>query len=368
MVKAEFNLSDHIGVAHEEINFFEKKDYSSQVNLSSNQLEHPELLKLFQKFIADFDPSLSCQYLFLKAITDQACDFYNLSLGQLLFSAGSDVAISQIVKSFTLKNRSIILQTPNYITYKDQAILNGIDIIAVDFLNKSEIEHVEETIQLVVKHAPTMLIIANPNNSLGTCLSFESIKKLAKICLEHNAIFILDEAYCFFSKFNHISLIKDFPNIIIIRTFSKSHGMAGLRLGCVIGHQDIIYYLKKSGIERTVSAVSLHYFKYLMQHEQQVVSIRNEVIAEREAFGEWLRKYLPNWHVFQSNTNFITIEVGSPRQAKDIVDHFISNNIAIKLLSFDDQPTRLIRISVGAPLIMQKIKDFFTEIMAKECM
>jgi hypothetical protein len=74
--KKSFDLSDHINMEHEKIDFFEKKDYSGLINLSSNQLEHPGLIKLFQGFIKTFDDKLVCQYLFLKSITDEACQFY----------------------------------------------------------------------------------------------------------------------------------------------------------------------------------------------------------------------------------------------------------------------------------------------------
>jgi histidinol-phosphate aminotransferase len=353
-----FNLSAHIGTEHEHVNFFEKKDYSKQINLSSNQLEHPELTALFQTFLKDFDFTLVSQYVFLKSITEKACEFYQLEPGQIVFSAGSDIAIAHIVKSLTLKFRTMILQTPNYVTYQEQAVLNNINTIEVNFLDKTEGEHVSEIIETVIRNSPSLVVIANPNNSFGTILSLNSIESIADICLKYNSILLLDEAYTAFSQFDHVAIFKEYKNVIIVRTFSKSHGTAGLRLGCIMARQEIINYLKKTGLEKTVSVISLCYFQYLMRVNDKVVRIRNEIMVERDEFITWLKKYFLSWKVYSSSTNFVTIRVDSEEQAKDVTKLMLGHGIAIKQLVFNRHTANLIRISISNHVIMKQIKLF----------
>lgn len=361
MKNENFDLSKHLMKEHDTINFFVKKDYSNQINLSSNQLEHEHLDQLFRQFVVKFDPKLASQYLYIKEITDKTALNYGLMPEQLLFSAGSDVAVAHAVNGLTLKNKSLVLQMPNYLGYRDYALLNNLKLFEIDFLNQTMATHVAALKQAVADSGPTVLVVANPNNFLGTCIPLTTIEDLAAFCSQHQSILVIDEAYCQYNTFNHLELIKRFSNVIIIRTYSKSHGLAGLRLATIMGNASLIRHIQKTGIEKTVSAVALHYFEFLQQNEKHISAIHQEIIAEREAFVAWIYQYFPTWQSFPSVTNFLTINVASTAQAKYIVDYLAKKRVIIKLLTAKKPLDALIRITIGSKPTMDSIKSLLKQ-------
>ena len=156
----------------------------------------------------------------------------------------------------------------------------------------------------------SIVYICNPNNPTG---SYVPPNKIMETLNSFEGLIVVDETYIEFT--NHISfvnLIKDNPNIVVLRSFSKSWGMAGLRAGVVIAHPEIILSLQKQQLPFSVNSVALE------QLQKNIINFSNilrDIAHVNELKAEINNTLLENktvFDVFKSETNFIFVRVKCP--------------------------------------------------------
>jgi len=140
---------------------------------------------------------------------------------------------------------------------------------------------------------PALTFITTPNNPTGTILELSEIETLAKATSEVNGLLIVDEAYAEFSEeTSAVTLIRKYPNIVVIRTMSKAFAFAGARVGYLVADQDVVdamflvrlpYHL--SAITQAAAEVALEYQGELLGTVSTLINSRKKVIAELEALG-----------------------------------------------------------------------------------
>src|SRR5260370_27556763 len=125
---------------------------------------------------------------------------------------------------------------------------------------------------------PRVLFVANPNNPTGTLLQLDTIEAIAKAA-KHTVV-VIDEAYAEFSGVTVVPWIRKYPHLFVARTFSKTAGLAGLRLGEVIGHADSLTILRRSipPFPHTVSALVAADVAYL--HHQTLQPYKQSVVPD----------------------------------------------------------------------------------------
>lgn len=185
-----------------------------------------------------------------------------------------------------------------------------------------------------------LLYLASPNNPTGNCLPRDQLERL----LRHDAMIVLDEAYAEFAGESAVSMVRDHDNLIVVRTFSKWAGLAGLRAGYAVfppALAEIVWNVKVP-FNLTVAAeqavlASLEDRDWLMSNVQLIVAER-EHLASRLSELAWLR-------VFPSLGNFLLCEVRGA-DAKAVHDRLREQGILVRY--FDVRGLRnCIRISVG---------------------
>ena len=154
---------------------------------------------------------------------------------------GSDEIIDLLFRVFCEPNTdSVVLMPPTYGMYKVSADINEIKTINV-ILNPDFSINVEEVLRVVSEHNIKMIFICSPNNPTGNCFSSNSIKIILD---SFKGIVIIDEAYQDFSnKESWNKNLSEYPNLVVIQTFSKAWGLAGVRLGIGFAGKEIIRIL-----------------------------------------------------------------------------------------------------------------------------
>ena len=110
---------------------------------------------------------------------------------------------------------------------------------------KKNFNFFNQLIQHIEKVRPNIIIIANPNQPIETMLNFNQIKYLCEIANKMKIFLVIDEAYYHFNNISAQRYIKKFNNLVVLRTFSKAFGMAGLRIGYVVSNRIIIKEMHK---------------------------------------------------------------------------------------------------------------------------
>ena len=204
------------------------------------------------------------------------------------------------------------------------------------------------------------IIIANPNAPTGKGMSAESVEMI----LQHNkkSVVILDEAYVDFGAQSAVSLINHYPNLLVIRTLSKSHSLAGLRVGFVLGHEDLIHGISRVKdsinsytVDRLAQAGALAAIKDVVYFQET----RSKVIHTRERVATRLTEI--GFQVIPSLTNFLFVS-HAQHPGRVLFQKLREKGILVR---YFDKPKidNFIRITIGTDEEM----DVFLEAMAVIC-
>lgn len=210
----------------------------------------------------------------------------NVSPDQIFLGNGSDEAIDLLIKTFCEPQReSIMILPPTYGMYKVCADIQQVPVIEVPLTENFEIDLA--AVESKMNESVKMLWLCSPNNPSGNLLDAESMLYLIK--KYSNVIVVVDEAYIDFAAAeSFVSKINEFENLVVIQTFSKAWGMAGLRLGTAYTNSFIIGILNK---------IKYPYNLNRLTQEELVKSLAQfakvaDVVEQLNANRAWLKSEL----------------------------------------------------------------------------
>jgi len=230
---------------------------------------------------------------------------------------------------------------PTFGMYGFDAGIHGAKVIEVprDDTFAIDIEGVAEAVE---RHGAKMIFVTLPNNPTGNLIAHAEIERLLELPL----LVIVDEAYVEFAGVSVVDMIGRYPNLAVLRTFSKWAGLAGLRIGYGLFHEELIQHLWKIKQPYNINVAaqaaalgSLEDVDYLMDK----VGI---VVAERERIYDRLQS-LAGLHVYPSKANFLLCRVLAG-DAKALKDELMRRGILVR---YFNKPglSDCIRFSIGTP-------------------
>jgi histidinol-phosphate aminotransferase len=274
-----------------------------------------------------------------KTVREKLGRYLNVPFDNLFIGVGSDEIIDLVVRIFCEPAvDSVMILDPTYGMYKVVCDINNVKAISVP-LNKNyqiDIQKVEASLEEKTK----VIFLCSPNNPTANVINKDSILELAR---NTNRIIVIDEAYVDFAEeFSLTNEAVKLPNIIVLRTFSKIWGLAGVRCGYCITSKEIIGHLYKIkapyNMNKLTSAVILKALDNVDKKEE----LKNKIIKQREYLLTELPKIKGVIRVLPSQTNFILFEV---KEAKDVYKKLTEKGIIIRDRS--SQIPNSLRVSVG---------------------
>lgn len=268
--------------------------------------------------------------------------------------AGSSDPLHRVILAFTSRTQALVMADPGYEAGQRAAAFIGSPVVRVPL--KSDYAH--DVRAMAAAHpSPGVFYICNPNNPTGTVTPQRDIAWLVRN-KPPGSIVLLDEAYIHFSEEPVGSdLVATGQDVIILRTFSKLYGMAGLRAGAALGRPDLLEKLRAFSagalpVTGMAAAIASLKAKNLVAERRRIVrEIRNDLF-------EWLEKngfsYVP------SVSNKFMVDVRRPGQ--EIVREMASRKVYIGRV-WPAWPTH-VRVSIGTRQEMEKFKAAFLEVMS----
>ena len=187
-----------------------------------------------------------------------------------------------------------------------------------------------------------LFFLCSPNNPTGNSLNREDIELLLN---NFEGIVVIDEAYINFSKQrSFISELIEYPNLVVLQTFSKAWGMAGLRVGMAFASEAIINVFNKIKPPYNINEASQKLVMNALDNIDQVNSWIQVIVLEREKLIHELKKLAFVQKVLPSDANFILIKV---ENAKTIYNYLTENGIIVRDRSKVDLCEGCLRITVG---------------------
>ena len=232
---------------------------------------------------------------------------------------------------------------PGFVMYKMIADFVGIKYIGVSLCEDFSLD-MESTRAAIKKHQPAIIFIAYPNNPSANCYSEKDIEEIISIA---PGMVVLDEAYHPFAQTSFMDRLTGFDNLLVMRTVSKM-GLAGLRLGLLCGHPDIINEIDKIRLPYNVNVLTQISAEFVLDNidvlDQQAKLIRDE----RELLLEKMNA-APELKVFPSQANFILFRV-LEKSANEVFESIKKSGVLIKNMRADAGLLKnCLRVTVGTP-------------------
>jgi histidinol-phosphate aminotransferase len=276
-----------------------------------------------------------------QSLIERLSEYTSFSPSGILLGNGSNELIQTLIYSLCRSGDRIVLVDPGFSVYPRVAAVMEIETVKVplddDFLFDAE---------AIVKAAEGagLIFLSSPNNPTGTALGIDDVEWIAR---NAGCYLVLDEAYCEFHGESAQHLIEKIPNFAVLRTFSKGLGLAGIRLGYLLGRKDFV-----SGISRARLPFSIGIFQQvvgeaILKKSQFIRSCVEEVKSERERlFGEL--NGIEGIRAIPSRANFILFEV-MDMQAGEVFEFLFGNGVVVR--RFDNPRLKnMLRVTVGTPV------------------
>lgn len=269
----------------------------------------------------------------------------------IVTGAGSLGALNQIIKTFAGVNADGVQDEVIYAwrSFEAYPILVGImGARSVQVPNLPDGAHDLDSMAAAVTDRTRLILVCTPNNPTGPAVTESQIRSfLAKV--PATVPVVIDEAYFEFCAassipegeeppLNGLDIYRDYPNVIILRTFSKAQGLAGLRVGYSISHPQITRHLRVAATPFAVSALAERAAVASIEHQEAVMARVRHIVAERERVTARLREL--GYEFPGTYANFVWLPLGE--RTCDFVD--LMNRNALSVRAFGSEG---VRVSIG---------------------
>lgn len=277
----------------------------------------------------------------------------------LLFTNGSDGGIKSAFEVLVDPGDAVAVLDPTYAMYDVYVEMFGAKKIGIGFTEDFRMD--EEKLLGAISPKTRLIALANPNSPTGTVIEPDFLRELIKRAERQGIAVLIDEAYFYFYSHTVIGCIKNFDNLIVLRTFSKAMGAASMRLGYVAANPDIIKAFFKVRPMYEAHTLALKMAEYIIDHPER---IRAYVRYESEG-----KKYLTaglrdiGLEVFSGKANFVLVKAGGKRE--QIYDYLKTNGILVYLPSKNTFLSDYFRVTTGPKksmeIVLEKIREFFLQ-------
>jgi len=275
------------------------------------------------------------------ALKEKISEIKNVPASQIFLGNGSDEAIDLLFRAFCNPGRdNIIILPPTYGMYEVSAEINDVAIKRVNLTDDFQLRPraILEEVDLNTK----IVFICSPNNPSGNRMKQEAILQVLN---SFKGLVVVDEAYIDFSiEPSFTQLLDQYPNLLVMQTFSKAWGLASLRLGMAFASVEIIQVLNRIKPPYNISGLTQETVLAALGEVDRMKSMVKEILLQRDNLYKQLEPLSLVQKVYPSDANFLLVKIQGARQVYNyLIEHRIIVRDRSKVVLCDD----CLRISVG---------------------
>ena len=280
----------------------------------------------------------------------------NIAAESMLLGNGSDECIDLLIRAFCDPQKdNIIICPPTYGMYEVYAHINDVEVKEASLLPNYQLNL--EGIENIIDENTKLIFLCSPNNPTGNSLEREDIETVLN---NFEGIVVIDEAYVNYSRHrSFLAELKDYPNLVVMQTFSKAWGLAALRLGVNFASTEIIDILNKIKPPYNINQATQELALKALDNLEDVNAMIKETVKEREVLVKELVLLPYVQKVFPSDANFVLTKMND---ATGIYNYLKEKGIIVRNRSNVILCEDCLRITVGTPeqdkQLFQTLKEY----------
>lgn len=279
-----------------------------------------------------------------KKLKKRIGEIKKIPAANVFLGSGSDEPIDLLIRAFCEPGKdNIVSISPTYGMYRVAADVNDIKVIEVPLTEDFDLR--ADDILKAVNQSTKLIFLCSPNNPSGNALDQE---EMIKIINGLNGVVVVDEAYIdFCPEKSFLTSLKQYPNLVILQTFSKAWGMAGLRLGMAFADENIIDVLSRIKYPYNLSVLTQQKALELLDFEEKKSEWVKVLLDERGKLIQDLGQFPFVIKIYPSDANFLLVKTYDP---KGIYEYLTEEKIIVRDRSGIRLCDGCLRISVGSPV------------------
>ncbi|NLJ76821.1 MAG: histidinol-phosphate transaminase [Peptococcaceae bacterium] len=348
-----FNLSALVRQDLQDAVPYDAPFYADVVKLDANENPHHFPQEVLEEIFKEINTKALCRYPDALAVRLRRClsDYISVPPGNILVGNGSDELILNLMLAFTA-GATYAVATPTFSMYGVHGRIVSGKMVEVPRRNDFSID-VDGLIAAASTPEVKIVVICSPNNPTGNATPPDEIEKILG---QVNAIVVVDEAYNEFGGVSSVPLLDSYENLVVLRTFSKAFGMAGLRVGYLLAGSGIINELLKVKQPYNLNVFSQVAACAVMCNLSPFKERVKNILRERERLIAELTN-IPGVRVFPTQANFIMFRTTLP--ADKVYNGLLGQGVLIRNVDGHLLPECL-RVSVGTEeennIFIEKLK------------
>lgn len=278
--------------------------------LDKNECADPKMNRIVMQSLSKIPKEALFTYPDLDLLYDKVAKFSNFLPENVLLTAGSDGAIRACYESCIQSGDSIVLSRPSFAMYEVYSKVYGAKVTWLDY-EKSEngpILKVERVVKTIKQIRPKMVCLPNPDSPTGTVFSYLDLRKIVDAASDIGALMLIDEAYHPLYIETSAPWINEFKNLVVVRSFSKAWGAAGLRVGYTLANKELTAMLHKQRPMYEIGNVSAKAIEALLDHEKDMLQSVNRINAGKKYFQDSMNDL--GLSSYESYGNFVHVRFG----------------------------------------------------------
>lgn len=281
----------------------------------------------------------------LSDLIQELADYSKVKPEQVLVGGdGADEILDVLGKTFTDPKDEFIVPLPSYMYYEFTLKIHGaIPVFARWDVDNNRLD--VDSVLAAISPKTRLIFLCTPNNPTGGLIAKEDIRKVLE---NTEALVVVDEAYFEFSGTDNVELLNDYENLLILRTFSKVLGLAGMRIGYALANKEIIQCMYR--VKPVFSLTKLSYVAALatLQDKEYIERSRAASVESREYLYQGLKEF-SMLRVFKSYANYLLVDVRKTgMNSAQITEELMKRGVIVRnCSSFRGLDDYWIRVSVG---------------------
>lgn len=278
----------------------------------------------------------------------------------VLVTPGTDAALRAVFLAFARPGDAVVHLDPTYAMVPVYARMFEACSVAAGYDAACQLDR--EALVAAVVPGVRLVVVANPNQPTGTLLPDRTVEELLERCERVGALLVLDEAYHPFSGVTALPLVGTSPNLLVLRTYSKAGGLAGLRVGFAAGSREVIRALVNVRSAGEVNALALEAARVHVAHPEVMAEYAAEVEAGRAALRGAVAEF--GVEVLPSRANFVALRLPPPHEPAAVAARLLAAGWIVRGSFSGACLAGCIRVTLGPPELMERFSAVLAATLA----